>query len=150
MHVRPASRADARPLAELLGEIIAIGGTTAMNRLSRAEMEAWIVSNPAQSTMMVAESEKGELLGFQSIAPHPNLPETACDIATFTRAGHARIGIGSALFEETGPAARALGFDWINAAIRPENTGGIIYYQSRGFERYGRSQDQILMRYDLH
>lgn len=149
MHIRPATPADARQLAELLGEIIALGGTTAIKEQSRAEMEAWIVSNPANSVMMVAESDRGELLGFQSIEPHPALPEDACDIATFTRVGHAQLGIGSALFSKTEPAAKALGYVWINAAIRHENTGGIVYYQSRGFERYEITPEQTLMRYDL-
>ena len=149
MHIRRATPADARPLAELLGAIIARGGTTAMTQISRADMEAWIVSNPARSIMLIAENDAGELLGFQSIEPHPNLPEDACDIATFTRLSHAQLGIGSALFNKMEPSARALGYDWINAAIRPVNTGGIAYYQSRGFERYDSTPGQILMCYDL-
>ena len=51
------------------------------------------------------------------------------------------------------------GYVWINAEIRADNTGGLIYYQSRGFEDYGRIKDyrlddgmvvdKVLKRYDL-
>ena len=48
---------------------------------------------------------------------------------------------------------------WINAEIRADNAGGLIYYQSRGFEDYGRIEgrrladgtvvDKVLKRFDL-
>ena len=48
MHIRPASAVDARSLSELPNEIIALGGTTALTTLTKADMITWIVSNPAQ------------------------------------------------------------------------------------------------------
>ena len=48
MHIRPASAVDARRLSELPNEIIALGGTTALKTLTKAEMIAWIVPNPAE------------------------------------------------------------------------------------------------------
>ena len=69
------------------------------------------------------------------------------------------LGIGSKLFAATRDAAQAAGYIWINAEIRADNAGGLTYYQSRGFEDYGRIRgyrlgdgttvDKILKRYDL-
>jgi ribosomal protein S18 acetylase RimI-like enzyme len=52
-----------------------------------------------------------------------------------------------------------LGYVWINANIRADNEGGLIYYQSRGFRDYGRREgvalasglvvDKVLKRYDI-
>ena len=69
------------------------------------------------------------------------------------------LGIGSALFEATKRVARDIGYVWINANIRADNAGGLAYYQSRGFEDYGRKErvrmpdgrvfDKVLKRYNL-
>jgi ribosomal protein S18 acetylase RimI-like enzyme len=98
-------------------------------------------------------------MGFQWIEPARYLPPEAAEIATFARMGHTGLGIGSKLFEATQSAAKALGYAWINANIRADNGGGLIYYQSRGFEDYGRIEgyemgdgtrvDKVLKRFDL-
>lgn len=143
--VRRATLADARQMAALLNEIIALGGTTAMtNPVSRAEMDAHLRCHPDAAAWHVAEDEAGEILGFQWIAPHPALPDEAVDIATFAKVGRTGIGIGSALFRATEQAARDLGYRWINAAIRADNGGGLAYYQSRGFADYGKVTDVVL------
>ncbi|MDG1289751.1 MAG: GNAT family N-acetyltransferase [Lentibacter sp.] len=150
MHIRPASAVDARSLSELLNEIIALGGTTALKTLTKADMITWIVSNPAQYAFLMAEDERGDALGFQAIGPRKSLPPEACDIATFTRSGKAQLGIGSALFSTTEKKAKALGYRWINATILNQNTGGQAYYQSRGFEPYQYTSERVFMRFLLH
>lgn len=158
--VRPAHPLDARQMAAILSEIIAIGGTTAITgTIGPEDIRAWMATAPARSAWHVAETPKAEIMGFQWIAPSPALPPEAADIATFAKPGHQGIGIGSRLFAATEQAARALGYGWINANIRADNAGGLIYYQSRGFEDYGRIAgyrmengqivDKILKRYDL-
>ena len=149
MHIRPASPADARPLTELLNEIIALGGTTALKPLTKADMITWIVSNPAQYAFLMAEDDTGQALGFQAVGPRDTLPSEACDIATFTRSGKAQLGIGSALFSATEKTAKALGYLWINATILSHNTGGLAYYQSRGFEPYKQTPERVFMRFLL-
>lgn len=150
MHLRRATKADARALAELLNAIIVKGGTTAMTEpVSRAEMSSWIGSNPAQSAVFMAEDDNGTALGFQSIAPHKGLPSDTCDIATFTRRGKTQLGIGSALFQHSRKAAKAFGYRWINATVLLQNDGGLIYYKSRGFEPYTRTPERLFMRHDL-
>ena len=160
IHIRPASTLDATAMADLLNQIIAIGGTTAHTTpRTRDDMVEAMTQCPDRSCWLLAEDDKGTLLGFQLIEAYPPLPPEACDIGTFTRIGLTQSGIGSALFNETVKAARRLGFKWINATIRADNEGGLAYYQSRGFEDYKRHPsvalndgtlvDKISKRYDV-
>ena len=87
------------------------------------------------------------------------MPPQAANIATFVQIGQTGLGIGSALFDATRKAAKELGYVWINANIRADNEGGLIYYQSRGFQDYGIIEgyrmgngqlvDKRLKRFDL-
>lgn len=147
-------------MAAILDEIIAKGGMTAMSgTVTEDEIGQWMARNRTCSAWHVAEDEAGRVFGFQWIEPAEYLPPQAAEIATFARIGHTGLGIGSALFEATRRAAKALGYAWINANIRADNESGLTYYQSRGFEDYGRLPaakmgdgtwvDKILKRYDL-
>ncbi|SHH59389.1 GNAT family N-acetyltransferase [Marivita hallyeonensis] len=158
--VRRAGILDAREMAELLNAIIRKGGTTAfVTEIDRDTILGWFAKVPNRSVWHVAEDADGVILGFQSIEPHPDLPPDACDIATFVKLGQTGLGIGSKLFEASQQAAIGLGYAWINATIRADNTGGLTYYQSRGFEDYARHRDvplgngqivdRISKRYDL-
>ena len=158
MSVIRAGRLHCRAMAEILNAIIARSGTTALAApVDAKDIADWMAY--ARSAWHVAEDDKGLVLGFQWIAPAEYLPPQAAEIATFSRIGHTGLGIGSALFRATERAARDLGYAWINANIRADNTGGLTYYQSRGFEDYGRIEgyrmangqvvDKVLKRYDL-
>ena len=160
VHIRRAVPADTRAMAALLNPIIAAGGTTAISESVQAETLAeWMANDGARGAWHLAEDDTGALLGFQWIGPRNGLPEDACDVATFVRMEQTGPGIGSRLFEATKAAARALGYTWINAAIRADNAGGLAYYQSRGFEDWKREEnvalangqrvDRIFKRYDL-
>ncbi|MGB0439986.1 MAG: GNAT family N-acetyltransferase [Primorskyibacter sp.] len=157
---RRAGVLDTRPMAALLNEIIAIGGTTAFTASVTADqIRGWMAQAPARSVWHLAEDAKGDILGFQSIEPHPTLPPEVCDIASFVRVGQTGLGIGSGLFERSRTVAAQMGYVWINATIRADNFGGLAYYQSRGFEDYARHSnvrlgngqivDKISKRYDL-
>jgi L-amino acid N-acyltransferase YncA len=158
--VRPPNSLDAPHMAQLLNEIIEIGGTTALTRPVKGDdLLEWMASNAEQSGWQVALDEAENIVGFQWIKPHPNLPPEACDIASFVQVGHTQLGIGSALFNATAAAAKSLGYVWINATIRADNTGGLTYYQSRGFRDWhfdeavplasGQVVDKISKRYDI-
>lgn len=147
-------------MAELLNAVIRLGGTTALTEpVDRHIVTDWMTAGGDRATWTVAESEMGRILGFQWIEPHADLPPEAADIATFVAPGHHGLGVGTALFETTRAAAASSGYRWINASIRADNLGGLAYYQSRGFEDWGRlpsvrlanghGVDKILKRYDL-
>lgn len=158
--VRPASANDVRQMSELLNQIIDLGGTTALTETIRPlDITNWMARHAGRNAWHVAESQIGDILGFQFIEPHVDLPSDAADIATFVRVGTTKLGIGSKLFSATEQAARDLEYVWLNATIRADNTGGLTYYQSRGFRTYhqddnvklgnGLQVSKISKRYDL-
>ena len=160
INVRPAITLDAGSMARLLNAIIAEGGTTAItNTVSGSDLAQWMAGNNGQAAWHVAVNAGEEVVGFQWIEAAEYLPPEAAEIATFVQIGQTGLGIGSKLFDATRTAARAIGYKWINANIRADNEGGLIYYQSRGFQDYGRIEnykmadgqtvDKILKRYDL-
>lgn len=160
INVRCAIPLDAPSMARLLNEIIKEGGTTAMTRqVAGKDIADWMNENDGQSAWHVALNESEEVVGFQWIAPAGYLPVEAVEIATFVQIGQTGLGIGSKLFDATRAAAKTIGYKWINANIRADNEGGLIYYQSRGFIDYGRmdgyrlengqSVDKILKRFDI-
>jgi L-amino acid N-acyltransferase YncA len=160
IRVVPANRLHTRDMAEILNETISAGGTTALAEpVTASELVGWMTRAADRSAWHVAEAEDGRVMGFQWIEPADYLPAEAAEIATFARPGHTGLGIGSKLFAVTETAARRLGYRWINANIRADNTGGLAYYQSRGFEDYGRKTgvrmangqvvDKVLKRFDL-
>lgn len=160
IHVRRAMTLDTGSMARLLNAIIQEGGTTAMTQaVTTTDIQDRMSFAPDRSAWHVALDSAEEVQGFQWIAPREALPPEACDIATFVRIGKTGLGIGSALFDATRKAAADLDYGWINANIRADNDGGLIYYQSRGFRDYGRITDyrlesglvvdKVLKRYDL-
>jgi L-amino acid N-acyltransferase YncA len=151
---------DAPHMARILNEIIEIGGTTAMTRpITGDDLIERMAANPGKSAWQVALDDTETVVGFQWIGPHTELPSKSCDIATFVQVGRTQLGIGSALFDATKAAAKALGYVWINATIRADNTGGLTYYQSRGFRDWhfdqgvalasGQVVNKISKRYDI-
>lgn len=160
INVRPAMALDAKSMATLLNTIIDAGGTTALTRLVTGDdLNEWMDADRDKSAWHVALNASEEVVGFQWIAPAGYLPDDAAEIATFVQIGQTGLGIGSRLFEATRSAAKALGYRWINANIRADNEGGLIYYQSRGFVTYsgiegyelanGDVVDKVLKRFDL-
>lgn len=160
IHIRRAGALDAMAMADLLNAIIARGGTTAMTEpVTKESLQHFMTAFPGRAAWHLAEDDQGELLGFQWVEPDAALPADVCDIATFTRLGKARLGIGSKLFDHSRRAAKRLGYASINATIRTDNAEGLAYYQSRGFEDYkvekgivlddGTVVDKISKRYRL-
>ena len=72
----------------LLNEIIVKGGTTAHTKAFDSDMlGAEMRLYPGQTAWVLAENNIGDVLGFQNIMPHKNLPDDAADIATFVKLG---------------------------------------------------------------
>lgn len=160
IRVRPAIALDAPSMADLLNPIIEDGSTTALaTKVTGPDLVDWMAEK-GRSAWHVAVNDAEKVVGFQWIAEGGDyLPPEAAEIATFVQVGQTGLGIGSKLFDATRQAAKHLGYVWINANIRADNHGGLIYYQSRGFQDYGRIEgyemangqivDKILKRYDL-
>lgn len=156
--IRPCRTEDLPELCELLNEIILLGGTTALeSRFTVPQFVDHFFNQQIQISCLVAEGAEGELLGFQVLSFHEQLPDDWADIATFVRTSPRMSGVGSALFAETAALADKYEINTLNAAVRADNAGGIAYYEKMGFSAYkieknvplrsGRPVDRIYMRY---
>ncbi|MGB3408546.1 MAG: GNAT family N-acetyltransferase [Jannaschia sp.] len=146
VHIRKAQPFDAGAMADVLNAIIAQGGTTALTQPVTGDvLREWM----ATGDIWHAAEVEGEILGFQWVGPHADLPSDACDIATFVALGKHGLGVGSKLFEATRKAAKSAGYRWINATIRADNAGGLAYYRSRGFETWAERGERVAKRFNL-
>ncbi|MBC7801158.1 MAG: GNAT family N-acetyltransferase [Gemmatimonadaceae bacterium] len=134
MKIRPVRETDAPALAGLLNEIIARGGTTALEEpfTSEALAHAMLVGSDV-ICCFVAQDHAGGLGGFQSLLRSDDLPNGVGDIATFSRVGRVQKGTGSRLFAATRTAAGKKALAAINATIRADNVGGLAFYSRLGF-----------------
>ncbi len=160
MNIRPANANDAGAMAAILSEIIAIGGTTALEGpITGDDIQEWMSRGGSMATWIVAEDAPGDIMGFQWAEPNPKLPPEAADIATFAKVGVTGRGIGSAMFQATATALKKMGYSWINASIRSDNQSGLTYYRKMGFVEYaadptvamadGTITGKTYKRYDL-
>jgi L-amino acid N-acyltransferase YncA len=127
--IRHATPVDAPAMADLLNEIIAIGGTTAHEHpMVPDEVCRNYIDGQDVATSVLAE-EAGQLIGWQSVG----LWKDQMHIGTFVRAGLQAKGVGAALFATTCEGARAKGLTEIIAHIRADNVPGLAYYARIGF-----------------
>ena len=103
---------------------------TARGPVTGDGLRAWM----AEAGLWHLAEVGGEVLGFQRLGPHPDLPDDTADVATFVIRGRHDERVGSALWNATRAAARAAGWRHAVAVLREDNVGGLAYYQSRGFE----------------
>ncbi|HUO11459.1 MAG TPA: GNAT family N-acetyltransferase [Caulobacteraceae bacterium] len=139
IEVRTVRAEDASELAALLNEIIARGGTTALEETFAAdELARGMLTGPDVICCFVAaERATGRLVGFQSLERFEGLADGVGDIATFTRVGLTQRGVGSRLFAATRAEAKRKGLAAINATIRADNAGGLAFYDRMGFVDHG-------------
>jgi L-amino acid N-acyltransferase YncA len=159
--IRPVTLADANELATLLNEIIARGGTTALeDPFEPSALANTMLTGPDVICCFVAsECSNGKLIGFQTLERSNLLPRNTGDIGTFARVGLTQMGVGSALFNVVRSEARKSGLTAINATIRADNGGGLAFYHRMGFVDHkvargvplkdGTPIDRISKRYSL-
>lgn len=133
--VRAARSDDAPALADLLNQIIARGGTTALEEAFTPEAldRAYLTGPDVICCFVALDAVTGRHEGFQTLGRYAGLPDDIGDIGTFARVDGGQRGVGRALFAATREAARRLGLSAINATIRADNTGGLTFYGRMGF-----------------
>jgi L-amino acid N-acyltransferase YncA len=140
MIVRKAMRHDALGMAELLNQIIAIGGTTAHEQpTTEAKTRHHAIDGPDVLSSAVAE-EDGRIVGWQSVEQWQGEPH----IGTYVRPGLQAKGIGAQLFSLTLEVLRAQSVRHIFASIRADNSPGLAYYARIGFRDIGNQSDFAL------
>ncbi len=129
MIVREAVAADAPAMAEILNQIIAIGGTTAHE--SAKSVEAVLEDYVAGADVLgaVVAEDQGVVIGWQSAG----LWQGEAHIGTFVAPGIQARGIGAAMFAMTCDLVGRAGVRIIIASIRADNIPGLAYYARLGF-----------------
>lgn len=124
MRIRTATMADAKAMSTMLQKLVAAG-----KRSARANVEfvqQHYIANPAGIRCSLAEDQKGNLLGFQSLirATGGNSYDTPVGwgiIGTHVSPDAARTGVGTKLFEASWKAAVGAGLTKIEAYTGKEN-----------------------------
>jgi GNAT superfamily N-acetyltransferase len=143
-------------MSEVINPIIAKGGTTAHHwPFDEKRIIEHYITTPYGINCAVAVDDQ-KIVGFQALEwCDPNwpgqdrLPADWAVIATFVALGRHGQGIGRRLFEATLAAARAADVRTIDATIRCENVGGLIFYSRLGFVDYRKGDATIGKRMDL-
>lgn len=159
--VRPMRAGDVPVACALLNQIIALGGTTAIETpLTEAMFAEAFLNGPNVICCHVVLDGQGVVAGFQGLARYDTLPPECGDIATFTRRTDPVKGAGRALFAATRDVARVVGLHQINATIRADNVPGLGYYAAIGFHDHavtpavpltdGTPVDRLSRRYRLN
>lgn len=145
INVREAVPSDAQEMCDLLNVIIKIGGSTAaVVPVDVTGIVAQYLESSRNINCFVAVDQAGKIAGFQSLKRHADLPDDWADIATFARVEPKVPGVGRALFAQSVAFLRVEGFVAINATIRADNSGGLVFYDKIGFETYGSKKDTVL------
>ncbi len=140
MIVRKATAADAGEMADLLNEIIAIGGTTAhQTPKTETEVRHEYTEGPDVLSSVVAEAD-GSIVGWQST----EIWKGEAHIGTFVRPGIQAKGVGVAMFALTCDIVRITGHRAIIATIRSDNRPGLAYYARIGFVDFAADPDFAL------
>jgi len=152
MKVRPAKPADAEGMSIVLQEIIAAWRSD--RPCSAEHVRTFYVEHPDRIECSVAESDKGDILGFQSLqrATEGNrwgVPPGWGVIGTYVKLGSGRQGLGTALFAATKEAARKAKLPSIDATIGEHNDLGLAYYEAMGFRTYRRQPGTISKVYTV-
>ena len=154
IEIRSALPQDVDTMAAMINRIISIGGTTAY----RDEFDgAKILSEfmpPKSGICCHVAIDDLQCRGFQALLwcdpdweGEGKLPADWAVIATYVDPAAHGQGIGRQLFEQTAAAAKDAGVRYIDATIRKENSGGLAYYESMGFEDYREGRESVSKRF---
>jgi L-amino acid N-acyltransferase YncA len=146
-------------MADILNEIIAIGGSTAHETpVTAQDLAGWFLGDDAYCCF-VAVDDASDIAGFQGLEISDAYGADIGDISTFARQTPKTPGIGTALFKATLEGARTANLTALNAKIRADNVSGLAYYTKMGFQDHrvipgvplsdGTPVDRVLKRYQL-
>ena len=141
-----ATPGDAQGIIDLLNPIIREGGTTAIGiEIDLDQQSAYLAKAGPRNIFFVAVNRlSGEIIGFQYVEDHHDLPKLCGDIGSFVKRGNGRQGIASAMNHLTFAKARSSGFVELNATIRADNISGLEFYEHSGFYTVSIKPQQLL------
>ena len=137
--LRAATLADARAIAEIYAESVAIGDAT-FDRVAwtTAEVEERLRTEGDAFPTLVIEQEQ-RVLGWAGVRQHnPRRGyRLCCELAIYLRRNATGQGHGGPLMEAILQAAQQHGFHHIVSRISGDNARSIRFHERHGFERVG-------------
>jgi GNAT superfamily N-acetyltransferase len=156
MRIRPATREDARPIAEVhvaswRHAYRGLLPDDSLEKLSVDEREAqrlaWFADPRPSSGVLVAEDDAGRVVGFATFGPSRDndAPEGTGEVpAIYVEPEQIGTGIGRQLLEETASALREAGFARATLWVLEENESARRFY-----ERVGWTWDGAVSTHDF-
>jgi L-amino acid N-acyltransferase YncA len=150
--VRPATAADAGPVAAVMNAVITEGGLTIFDQaFSEADEAAFIASLGPRSLLRVAELG-GAIVGVQSVdlfSPVASLAHVAT-MGTWIRAEARGHGIGRRLMTESLAFAHKQGYRKIVIQVLAGNHRALRFYRSLGFLDIGVARAHVKLDDRFH
>ncbi len=137
--VRPATAADVEAIVDLLESVVEegrwLGNEPPLDRPEHLERLAADVAEPEGSTLLVAVSADGEVVGHLRLSRRPYGVAT---LSMYVAAVWRGRGVGSALVTAALSAARASGAHKVALQAWPNNAAALSLYAKFGFVEEGR------------
>jgi len=143
--VRLAAPADADAICRIYNQGIEDRVATLESELrTPEERRAWMAAKSPRHPVIVAENERGEVVGWGSLNVF-NAREAyrhVADFSVYAERGHRGKGVGSALLARLIELGRQHGFHKLVLSAFPTNTGGMALYAKHGFRTVGTYKEQ--------
>jgi len=134
---RPATLADAGPIAEIYNQGIADRiATFETEPRTAAQIEEWLTG---RNLVMVAETGETEVVAFAASFPYSNRPCYAGigEFSVYVRRNYRGRGAGRTVLTALIEAAKAAGLHKLTSRVFPENAASRALLKGLGFEEIG-------------
>ena len=143
--VRPATAADAEAICLIYNQGIEDRIATLETELrTPEERRQWLAARSARHPVIVAENERGEVVGWASLNVFN--PREAyrfvADVSVYVERAYRGKGVGGVLLPRLDELAREHGFHKLVLAAFPFNPGGMALYEKRGYRTVGIYHEQ--------
>jgi phosphinothricin acetyltransferase len=137
--VRVATAADAETVARIYGHYVAHTAISFEEEPPSAdEMAARIATNLKTHPFLVYDPGGG-VTGYAYASPHVTRAayRWSCNVSAYVTPGHARRGLGRALYGELLDLVRAMGFHSAFAGVALPNEASVGLHEAMGFQHLG-------------
>lgn len=146
MKIRPATTIDAPRMSEILQKIL--DGRNSTRPRSAQHIGTFYIGHPDQVSCLVALSETGQVVGFQSlkkvgVGNEYNVTPGWGVIGTYVDLALARKGVGRLLFQQTIKFAQGADIEFIDATMSKTNERAVSFYEAIGFRTYRTEGDSV-------
>ena len=143
--VRLATPSDAEAICRIYNQGIEDRLATLETELRTPdERRAWMAGKSSRHPVIVAENERGEVVGWGSLNAFNarDAYRHVADISVYAERGYRGKGVGSALLSRLIELGRQHGFHKLVLSAFPNNTGGMALYTKHGFSTVGIYKEQ--------